>query len=810
MGNRYRKQMSSSPYRLNSFRLDGLEKIEIGYRLINVSGLLEDDEDYEKKVRQLAILISGQVKMPVEPVRVKGETRLAATGLPEKLRALKIKDKYSLTPDDVFTSLEDEIYRFSFSSTANRTEYKLARRALDWAIDNALKSSEAGWWKYGKRFISRRPLKSSVNQAIQILPAFYFGFTPGANGSFELSITPSVCYAERDSAYEKYGRSIPASVKGKRFLYKNGLEFYEIDAVGVGKTAAQEMMEDPDGSGIISIQQRLVNRWCKSNISFINELDETALTIAYKTKGQKSRRAHSQLLFELVGVGGNDEGDETPHDKAIMNADRRGRITEQIISQLSPFLKLFGLKLRPSNHMRKLNGEVRHFPPPKIILGGDEELSTNLMRMGKDRFDALKHLGPFDTSDFVGEQLFIFDDSMPENVRKDFKKRFLSVIEDIYGKSPNFQNVRVDNRRSKFLRHQFNAIEKVVGDRRGYGLMILPEEIKSGQMKKLHNAVKRRYWEQVQTQCASAESILSFYKQLNRGNFVEEEKWTVRQDKKNLYYSYLRYLSLGYLEVNHKCLWKLANGSLYSDVHVGIDVYQDLAVFTFVYGDGDLITFHRCRSKRGEKLSTGLVREALYKNLKADLTALGITPSKIVFHRDGRVFRTEIKGIRNCLADLKDDKLIPEDVRYSIVEIHKTSSSRPRLYRWMEERFHNPEMGIFARLSDYEGILATTGAPLLRRGTAQPLAIEIFEGTIDIDEIAHDIYALTHLSFASPGSAMSLPLTIALADRILRESSPGETINLWEEEEEEDGEINNRDFPIRRQNQIKTGGVVTV
>ncbi len=801
MGTYYEKKLSSHPYRLNSFKLEGLEKFQVGYRFINVSGLIEDDEDYEKKIRQLSILISGKVKMPVEPVRVKGETRLAVTGLPEKLKALKINDKYCLTPDDAFTSLEDEIYPLELRVSDNRMHTKLARRALDWAIDNALKSAEAGWWKYGRRFISRRPFESKTPEAIQVFPAFYFGFVPGADGNFELSITPSVCYAERRSAYEKYGQNIPASVKGKRFLYRNGLEFYDITAVGIGKAARLEMMEDPSSGEIVSIQQRLQNRWGSSGIPQINELDENALTIAYKTKGQKSRRAHSQLLFELVGVGGSDEGDETPHNEAIMNSDRRGQITERIIGQLSPYLRLFGVKLNPSRQMRKLNGEVQLFEPPKILLGGEEELTTNLPTMGKDRFDALKYLGPADSSDFVDEQLFIFGESMPEEVRLDFKKRFLGIIKEIYGKSPVFHNVRVDDRRANLMRQQFNAIEKAVGNRRGYGLLILPKERKSGQHRKLHDALKRRFWKQIQTQCASVESILSFYKV--KTDSYGEQRWVIQDHKKSLYHSYLRYLALGYLEVNRKWLWKLAKGTLRNEVHVGIDVYQDLAIFTFIYGDADLITFHLSPSKRGEKLSAAQVREAMVTNLQDDLAQLGITPSRIVFHRDGRVFRTEVKGIRNGLQDLKDLQLLPEDLQYAIVEIHKTSSTRPRLYKWLNSKFNNPEMGIFAGLSEFEGILATTGAPLLRRGTAQPLSLELFEGNISLIDIAHDIYALSHLSFASPGSAMSLPFTIALADRILRESSPGDKINLWEEDEDE--EINESEFITRHSIQTKAG-----
>jgi argonaute-like protein implicated in RNA metabolism and viral defense len=94
-------------------------------------------------------------------------------------------------------------------------------------------------------------------------------------------------------------------------------------------------------------------------------------------------------------------------------------------------------------------------------------------------------------------------------------------------------------------------------------------------------------------------------------------------------------------------------------------------------------------------------------------------------------------------------------------------------------------MGLLARFGQREGALATTGYPMLKRGTAQPLYLEVVEGNIDLSDIAHDIYALSHLAFASPGSCMSLPFTIALADYILRESHPGKEDSLWEDEEQE-------------------------
>ncbi len=777
-------KMSNQPYRLNSFRLEGLENLKLGYRLIGLSGLIEDDEDYDKKIGQLAIQISGKVKLPVEPIRVSNETHLAVIGLSERLHALSIDNKYSLTPDDVFTRFESGFQPLELNAGIDRTHTRLGRRALNWAIDNALKSPDTGWWKYNMRFVSRYPFDSRTSWKIHVHPAFYFGFVAGANGEFELSLTPSVCYIEARSAYEKYGRNIPTSIKGKRFLFRNGTEFYPITAVGVGKAASQEMMEDPSTHELISIQQRMKDRWGNRGIPEIDGLDGSALTIAYKTKGQKSRRAHAQLVYELVGVSGSDDGHHTPHNEAIMNPDKRGYETEKIIGQLSSYLKLFGVSLNPSRQMRKLNWEVRCFDPPKIRIANDEVLTTNLETMGKDRFDALRHHGPNNPTDFLPEQLFISGNSLPDEVRLDFKNQFVEVIKDLYGKCPGFHNVNVDDRFADTMRKKFNSIVNAIGSRQGYGLLVLPKERRDGQEKKLHDYLKRRLWNQVQTQCVSAESILRFYRR-ERDAF-NEDRWALCERTRSRYSSFLRFLALGYLEVNRKWLWKLAEGSLKNEVHVGIDVYQDLAVFTFIYGDGDLITFEPVQTRRGEKLSSSLIRETLLNNLREDLKQLGICPKSIVFHRDGKVFRSEAKGICETLEILKEEKLLASDLRFAIVEIHKTSSSKPRVYKRVNSKFDNPEMGLFVRLCNLEGVLATTGAPLLRRGTAQPLSIEIFKGNIDIDDIAHDIYALSHLAFASPGSAMSLPFTIELADRILRESSPGEKISWWDDEEGND------------------------
>jgi len=74
---------------------------------------------------------------------------------------------------------------------------------------------------------------------------------------------------------------------------------------------------------------------------------------------------------------------------------------------------------------------------------------------------------------------------------------------------------------------------------------------------------------------------------------------------------------------------------------------------------------------------------------------------------------------------------------------------------------------------------------MLRKGTARPLYFEVIEGAANIADIAHDIYALSHLAFSAPGSCLRLPFTIALADYVLHESTPGDGKPLEDLEEVE-------------------------
>ena len=77
---KYHSNIKFRPYCLNSLKLNGLDKLDAGYRLIRYSELPDTDEDYEKKVRLLANIIGGDLGLPVEPIRIGQERLLAVIG----------------------------------------------------------------------------------------------------------------------------------------------------------------------------------------------------------------------------------------------------------------------------------------------------------------------------------------------------------------------------------------------------------------------------------------------------------------------------------------------------------------------------------------------------------------------------------------------------------------------------------------------------------------------------------------------------------------------------------------------------------
>jgi hypothetical protein len=141
---------------------------------------------------------------------------------------------------------------------------------------------------------------------------------------------------------------------------------------------------------------------------------------------------------------------------------------------------------------------------------------------------------------------------------------------------------------------------------------------------------------------------------------------------------------------------------------------------------------------------------------------------------------------------LQKEGFLSENINIGVVEIHKTSSARFRLYYEQDEVIENPSIGDYFLIDNKEGIICTTGFPFEFSGTANPLHIKIAYGDLDMKNVLSDTFALAQLgSWPAPDKAARYPATIKIGDTFLEPiaSDSDDEAALYSEDEPDEEEI---------------------
>jgi hypothetical protein len=248
--------------------------------------------------------------------------------------------------------------------------------------------------------------------------------------------------------------------------------------------------------------------------------------------------------------------------------------------------------------------------------------------------------------------------------------------------------------------------------------------------------------------------------------------------------------------------WVIAE-PLHHDLHIGIDLLFGKIGYHFLYGKGGRFI----RQKFGSSVAKGRMQEAikkpeLLKTLVESIREIAqdCQINSIVIHRDGRWWSSESLALKEAVASLQREHVLPKEFYCAVVEIRK-SHLPIRLFsmEYGNKELQNAIFGTYLILDSQRIILTTTGRPGAWDSpsggkTANNLLLEIVEtiGTFDISNIAEDAYRLSHLNWNAPNIEISLPVTIRWTDRALR----GMLVQQIEEKDEEDDEeeLNNIEF----------------
>lgn len=211
------------------------------------------------------------------------------------------------------------------------------------------------------------------------------------------------------------------------------------------------------------------------------------------------------------------------------------------------------------------------------------------------------------------------------------------------------------------------------------------------------------------------------------------------------------------------------------DAHLAIDVGRDKRYFAL-----SLIIFHpfphiytvvktKTDTKKETINSTILSENIIILFNKVPRRNDFQTIRSVLVLRDGRESGKELEAIRTAKEELINNEILIEDAVIDIVDFHKSSLKKPRLWETMQKnRVEQILEGTAICLDSRTVVLATTGAPTLNQGTAAPVMLVARSDNIDMNRVTEAVYASTHLNFSNPNVNQRLPLELKRTDDELK------------------------------------------
>jgi len=241
-----------------------------------------------------------------------------------------------------------------------------------------------------------------------------------------------------------------------------------------------------------------------------------------------------------------------------------------------------------------------------------------------------------------------------------------------------------------------------------------------------------------------------------------EVKFSLPPEKMGKYWNKILNACSGLLTKMGVRPWILGDPLTY-ECYAGLEVGEgDVFCHFYVYDKHcQTVGVEPWRPQKGEAVSARNVSEAL-KNSVEKVIAGKI--NSLVVHRDGRLTNSEKQGIKEAVNELmKKGKLSDNPI---VVGVNIKKAVPFRFYD-VTDKEEGCKVGTYMILNDKQAIVATTGVPLLRQGTAKPILIEIepILGDASIESIAQDVYNLSHMNWGSILMKLKLPITIAFAEK---------------------------------------------
>lgn len=779
---------------LNLFAIKNLSELSYKYRLWEVTKLPQKNKNYLENLHRLAGMVASSLCKPVCLYWQGNKVYLATTELTKD-----IKTEWRLIPHVAVLVPDSNIYELNFSDITPH-QIKLALRLLSYNIRSALIKVPEIWNDSYGSFYFREAINAGDDSQVDVLRGFVYRLHYLADKNIYISLDTTVRYVDRISLWARVINGEDVNhYRMHHFLYKFGVQWYRIQFLASTDYCISEQIfyseRDKKTYNVYDYTKKFATA---SDLEVATQVDPNSIAIVYQYPYKNLERyGASDLCYKTYKT--NDQKVAKLHPYSILKPIDRLEKSKELIDKYFQNID-FGNSFKLVIPAEPLEKNIDKFEIPDLIFGNnkilhinrnDENTGINIQDYGKTRLKLLleKEAGLL-TRDALQIQYIFIPKSIHRSIAQKFQEDFEYQMGKFFPHSYKFKKIIYDDQKAKNLRQQVEVIKGEVEKNeidRGCALLILPENAHSD----FHNFIKRELYETLQFQCVDAGNVKKFFLSKNNEYQINENP-----KQKQRYFSYIRFTALGMLLVNRQ--WPFAlKDSLHYEVYIGIDVLNNYAGFTYIYNGGKDCYFRPYPSAQAEKLTERQILSILKKDLQKDINSLDLHPKSIIIHRDGRSYVEEYQGFIKAINALQQEGFLVKDVQVGVIEIHKTSSSRLRLYykptNEPSNTVENPSIGDYFIIDNAEGIVCTTGWPFNFSGTANPLHIKIAYSNLELDitQALSDVFSLSQLgAWAAPDKSARYPATIKLGDTFLEPiaSESDDEAALYSEDEPDEEE----------------------
>lgn len=773
------------------FPIKNLTELSADYFLYEIVGLNHTDEDYDINIQYIVKSLSYRLRHPITSITKNDAIFLVVRD--ELGILLKIPNEYYVKRD-VLVHFRQHPDKFNLDFKNYDEQSKaIILRFLQFDIQSELNKNPSLWQpSSGDAFYNENAFEVHENVAIYNgffirvveLPVGGFGLAMDVTKKY-ISETPLNMHLTRKQFKELH-------IKGSHFVYQYGMKKYEVRADQYSDlNASQYKFQRPSDGELVTLIEDTQEKFGKSMPPNVASLPDDASVLIYKTNDNNERRIIAGLCYKVFDT--EDSRVSKLHKKSIIIPFFRRRFIRAVRAKFLKNIMYGTIKLEISE--QPLQIEKNKFITPDYIFGRDTILSvrgvsdginTNINQLGRIRKNLLldENVGFYTTATFE-TQYFV----VPQTVYNMYgnQKYFLEDLTNKVNRMHPTEDgwnptiITYDDRNKKdAVQIGFEIlknIEENIDKKGGYAVVMLPSDV---------NRIKRQHDDTaalVVSQCLKDYDITAsvmhsdtlkdcYIHKLNNG----QSSYVVRHERAGKYKGYVYGVAINQVLLNNERWPYILNTPLHADLTIGIDVKKKLAGFTFIdkFSKNILTKFDESDNK--ERLSSSQIIKIFVKNINFICSKSSDPISKIVIHRDGRLFQPEKEGILAAIEILKTKKILPVDVTVNFVEIPKHSTIPFRLFDIKQEfdiykqksdngYVLNPEIGTYCILNKREAFLCTTGREFNHGGSSNPLYMKYNSGFMEIEEILEDIYSLSCLAYTKPDDCSRFPITIKITDR---------------------------------------------